>query len=130
MNWPLSWLSDNFVQSQDLWMLTCFCITSSGVPQTVVVEEPGLKNPTGLEAPIPCPHGPEDQQEMRMGGSLQIPALAYRNKPHIIQSWEGAMASLAPDNHEGTWSWGGGSLEKPISQVGGLRPRPPQAGRT
>ena len=78
MNWPLSWLSDNFVQSQDLWMLTCFCITSSGVPQTVVVEEPGLKNPTGLEAPIPCPPWSRGSARDEDGGLSANPCISLQ----------------------------------------------------
>lgn len=44
MSRPLSWPSKDFLQGQDLWTPTCFCVTSSGAPQNVVAEEAGPKN--------------------------------------------------------------------------------------
>lgn len=69
MSWSLSWPSERFLQSQDLRMLTCFCVMFPAVPQTGVAGEADLKKLTGLDtlSPRPLPHGPEDQLEIRMG---------------------------------------------------------------
>lgn len=85
MSWSLSWPSERFLQSQDLRMLTCFCVMSSAVPQTGVAGEADLKKLTGLDTLSPrLPMAGRISWRSGWGGSLQIPTLPHRNKPHFI----------------------------------------------
>lgn len=68
MSRSLSWPSGRFLQSSGLWMLTCFCVVSSAVPQTGVAEEVDLKKLTGLNTLCPSPRWPRGSAGDQDGG--------------------------------------------------------------